>query len=35
MGLTTGAVTGKLIAEIVSGQAPSIGLEPFRIDRSY
>ncbi|MFO1088086.1 MAG: FAD-binding oxidoreductase [Hyphomicrobiales bacterium] len=35
MGLTTGAITGKLIAESVSGQETSIDLTPFRIDRSY
>lgn len=35
MGLTTGAITGKLIAEVVSGQKTSIDLHPFRIDRAY
>ena len=35
MGLTTGAVTGKLIAEAVSGQKTTIDLTPFRIDRAY
>ena len=35
MGLTTGAVTGRLIAEQVSGQPTSIDLAPFRIDRDY
>ncbi len=35
MGLTTGAITGKLIAEAVSGRPTSIDLAPFRIDRSY
>lgn len=35
MGLTTGAVTGKLIAEEVSGRQTTIDLSPFRIDRAY
>ncbi|MGF7161873.1 D-amino-acid dehydrogenase [Rhodoligotrophos appendicifer] len=35
MGLTTGAITGKLIAEAVSHKPTSIDLAPFRIDRSY
>ena len=35
MGLTTGGMTGKLIAEAVSGQPTSIDLTPFRIDRAY
>jgi len=35
MGLTTGAITGKLIAEAVSDQPTSIDLSPFRIDRAY
>lgn len=35
MGLTTGAVTGKLIAEAVSDRPTSIDLTPFRIDRAY
>lgn len=35
MGLTTGAITGKLIAEAVSGVPTSIDLRPFRIDRAY
>ncbi|MGE0211770.1 MAG: NAD(P)/FAD-dependent oxidoreductase [Parvibaculaceae bacterium] len=35
MGLTTGAVTGKLIAEEVSGRPTTIDLSPFRIDRAY
>jgi D-amino-acid dehydrogenase len=35
MGLTTGAITGKLIAEEVSDRPTSIDLTPFRIDRAY
>ena len=35
MGLTTGAMTGKLIAELVGGRPTSIDLEPFRIDRRF
>ncbi len=35
MGLTTGAVTGRLIAQMVSGQATPIDMHPYRIDRSY
>ncbi len=33
LGLTGGAVTGKHIARLVAGEAPSIDLRPFRIDR--
>ena len=33
LGLTGGAVTGKLIAEMVSGEPPSIDTTPYRIDR--
>ena len=35
MGLTTAAITGKLIAEAVSDRPTSIDLTPFRIDRDY
>ena len=35
MGLTTGAITGKLMAELIGGQETSIDLSPFRIDRNY
>jgi D-amino-acid dehydrogenase len=35
MGLTTGAITGKLMAEAVSERPTSIDLTPFRIDREY
>lgn len=35
MGLTTGAITGKLLAEAVSERPTSIDLSPFRIDRRY
>jgi D-amino-acid dehydrogenase len=35
MGLTTGAITGKLIAEQVSERPTSIDLTPFRIERAY
>lgn len=35
MGLTTGAVTGKLMAQQIMGQTPDIDLAPFRIDRAY
>jgi D-amino-acid dehydrogenase len=35
MGLTTGAITGKLLAEVVSDRSTSIDLKPFRIDRDY
>jgi len=35
MGLTTGAITGKLMAEVVSDRPTSIDLAPFRIERDY
>ena len=33
VGLTLGPVTGKLIAELVSGRKSSIDLKPFAVDR--
>lgn len=33
LGLTMGAITGKLIAEIVAAKPPSVDLAPFRPDR--
>lgn len=33
LGLTAGAITGRHIASLVAGRAPSIDLAPFRIDR--
>ncbi|MFM8581775.1 MAG: NAD(P)/FAD-dependent oxidoreductase [Planctomycetaceae bacterium] len=33
LGLTLGAVTGQLIAELVTGQTPHVDLQPFRISR--
>jgi D-amino-acid dehydrogenase len=33
LGLTGGALTGRLIADLVAGRTPSIDLGPFRIDR--
>ncbi len=33
LGLTQGVVTGKLIAELICGQTPSVPLEPFSPDR--
>ena len=33
MGVTLGPVTGKLIAEMIVGEAPSLNTEPFRTDR--
>ena len=33
LGLTQSAATGRLIADLVSGQAPAIDLSPFRPDR--
>ena len=33
LGLTLGAVTGSLIADMVSGREPSIDVTPFRADR--
>ena len=33
LGLTEGAITGKLIAELIAGKPTSIDLDPYRIDR--
>jgi D-amino-acid dehydrogenase len=33
LGLTLSAVTARLVAEMVAGHAPSVPIEPFRIDR--
>lgn len=33
LGLTMGAITGKLVSEIVSGQQPSLDISPYRINR--
>ena len=33
IGLALGAVTGRLIADLVAGRTPDIDLHPFRIDR--
>jgi D-amino-acid dehydrogenase len=33
LGLSTGPKTGKLIAQLISGQPPSIDLSAFRVDR--
>lgn len=33
LGLTMGGITGKLIAELVTGRPPSVDLSPFRVDR--
>lgn len=33
MGLSLGAVTGQLLAEIITGQQPSMALAPFRLNR--
>ena len=33
LGLTEGAITGKLIAELIAGKPTSIDLTPYRIDR--
>jgi D-amino-acid dehydrogenase len=33
LGLTGGAITGRLIADLVAGREPSVRLDPFRIDR--
>lgn len=32
-GMTLGAVTGRLIAEVLSGHTPAVDLQPFRVDR--
>lgn len=32
-GLTLGAITGRLIAELVTGEKPLVDLPPFRADR--
>jgi D-amino-acid dehydrogenase len=33
LGLTAGAVTGQLVADLVAERKPSIDISPFRIDR--
>lgn len=33
LGLTLSAITARLVAEMVAGRAPSVPIEPFRIDR--
>jgi D-amino-acid dehydrogenase len=33
LGLTEGAITGKLIAELIAGKPTSIDIDPYRIDR--
>ena len=33
LGLTMGGITGKLIAELVTGREPCVDLAPFRPDR--
>jgi D-amino-acid dehydrogenase len=33
LGFTQSPATGKLVAELASGKAPSISLEPFRLNR--
>ena len=35
MGLTTGGVTGRLMAELITHDKPRIDLAPFRVDREY
>ena len=35
MGLTTGGITGRLLAQMMSGQSPPIDMRPYRIDRAY
>lgn len=35
MGLTTGGVTGRLMAQMMSGQQTPIDMRPYRIDRRY
>ena len=33
VGLATGAITGKLIGEMIAGRPPSVDLTPYRADR--
>ncbi len=33
LGLSLGAITGRLIAELVSGQPPGVDLTTYRVDR--
>ena len=33
LGLTEGATTGALIADLVAGRKPPVDMSPFRIDR--
>ncbi len=35
LGLTNGAITGKLIADLVAGRTPDIDMAPYRIDRAW
>lgn len=35
MGLTTGGITGRLMAQLMSGQQMPIDMTPYRIDRRY
>ena len=35
MGLTTGGITGRLMAQLMSGEAMPIDMRPYRIDRAY
>jgi len=33
VGLAGGAMTGRVVADLVAGRAPAIDLAPFRVDR--
>jgi D-amino-acid dehydrogenase len=35
LGLTNGAITGRLIADLVAGRTPDIDMAPYRIDRPW
>jgi D-amino-acid dehydrogenase len=35
LGLTNGAITGRLIADLVAGRTPPIDMAPYRIDRAW
>ncbi|MEX2200762.1 MAG: FAD-binding oxidoreductase [Dongiaceae bacterium] len=35
LGLTYGAITGKLIADLVAGRTPPLDMQPYRIDRAW
>jgi D-amino-acid dehydrogenase len=35
MGLTYGAITGKLIADLMAGRSTDLDMTPYRVDRRW